>query len=479
MNVNYIVPVLEESFMYIQLNKNNGIPMTKQIYLSLKSKILNGEIKPNCKLISSRSMSKELNVSRNVALDALNQLLAEGYLYSKSRSGLFVMDGIAIHTEDKSLDINPKPYIGLQFERFLKTIDFRTGVPNLSLFPKNKWGKLYRQVCMDIESDNLDYYEPRGCYELRDQLAQYLKRTRGVICNSEQLLITSGAAQSFSLLIQYFSKINTNVLVEDPISYGITKTLRYFNMNLLTVPVDTHGMITSKIDKSISPKLIFTTPSHQFPTGAVLPMNRRIELINYAKKHHSYIIEDDYDSEFRYEGYPIQSMQSLSPKHIIYVGTFSKMLCPALRIGYMILPSHLVEGIKSIKYIDDLHSPILEQLTLARFIKDGLLDRHVSISKKYYAQKCQFLILTLKQAFEDEVEIFGQTAGIHLMVKFKNCIFSKELIDKIGTAGVNINTVEQHTISKGYFKNHILIGFGNLSDLEIQQGIRILKSIIG
>jgi len=461
--------------MYIQLDRTSKTPMTKQLYLFIKEKILNGEIKSNEKLPSTRALSSELSVSRNVTLNAYAQLFAEGYLYSKDRSGFYVVDGIKIPS-DSVRDFPKKDgFIGLQFEKNKNIIDFRTGVPSLSLFPKNRWGKIYRQVCMDIQSQNLDYYEPCGSYKLRYRLSVYLKRIRGVNCAADDIIITSGAAQSFSLIAQYFSKINREVVIEDPESNGITKILAYFNMKISPVPVNSSGINTDFLPQDISPSLIYTTPSHQFPTGAVLPMSRRACLIEYAKKTGALIIEDDYDSEFRFEGYPIQSMQSLAPSNIIYVGTFSKTLCPALRIGYMILPHFLVNEIKSIKYIDDLHSPILEQLTLAKFIEEGLLDRHISISKKHYASKCAFLIETLNKEFKNEVEIFGQTAGIHLMAKFKNFVFTDTLIDELRKKGININTVEEHAIKKGRYNHHILLGFGNLKNAEIAEGIKILK----
>ncbi len=464
--------------MYVPINKNSNTPMAKQIYFYIKSNILDNSLCGNYRLPSSRALAKELSVSRNVVLNAYDQLFAEGYLYSKERSGVFVTDGLSISTNKNHTQINYKHHIGLQFEKNKEFIDFRTGVPNLALFPKAKWGKLYRDVCLDTKSSNLDYYQPCGSYELRTKLCKYLSRVRGVCASPENIIITSGAAQSFSLLIQYFSKINKNIIAEDPMSLGITKILNYFCMKIHPVPVDEHGLMTNSLPDNRS-SLIFTTPSHQFPTGAVLPINRRVELINYAKKTGAYIVEDDYDSEFRYEGYPIQSMQSLAPDNIIYVGTFSKTLCPALRIGYMILPENLASEIKSIKYIDDLHSPILEQLTLSRFIEGGMLDRHLAVSRKHYSKKCEYLVHCLKSAFGDTIEIYGHTAGIHLMVRFKNKAFSKDIVDKIRKNGVNITLASDHSISSNEYNDCLLFGFGNLSDSEINNGIEsILKTVL-
>lgn len=462
--------------IYVPIDRNSKKPLTKQIYLFIKEKVLGGELPAGQKLPSTRELSKELAVSRNVVLNAYAQLLAEGYLYSKDRCGLFVVEGINISKKAVRKAREKKEIIGLQFEENKNIIDFRTGVPSLELFPKNLWGKIYRHVCMDAESTNLDYYEPGGSYELRCRLSEYLERVRGVNCDAENIIITSGAAQSFSILVKYFSGIDNSAVVEDPISCGITKILNFFDMKIHPVPLDERGIITGLLSPGTSPGLIFTTPSHQFPTGAVLPMSRRAKLIEYAKKEEAYIVEDDYDSEFRFEGYPIQSMQSLAPERIIYVGTFSKTLCPALRIGYMILPEKLTRVIKSIKYIDDLHSPVLEQITLARFIEEGFLDRHVVKSRKHYAEKCAHLVLNLKDLFENDIKIYGQTAGIHIMVQFKNFVFTDKFIEKLRKNGVNINTAEEHAVKKGRYKSHILLGFGNLEKEKITEGLMILKN---
>ena len=460
--------------IYLTLDKSSGTPLTKQVYLCLKEKILSGDIKSGEKLPSTRLLAESLSVSRNVALNAYAQLLAEGYLYSKDRSGIFVVEGINIARESGTKMYIRKETVGLQFEKNKNIIDFRTGVPNLGFFPKNQWGRIYRQVCMDVESQNLDYYEPCGSYELRYRLAEYLKRIRGVSCSPENIIITSGAAQSFSLLAQYFSKINRDVIAEDPMSSGITKILGFFDMNIHPVPVDSNGINTGMLPRNISPGLIFTTPSHQFPTGAVLPMSRRARLIDYAKRTGALIVEDDYESEFRFTGYPIQSMQSLAPSSIAYVGTFSKTLCPALRIGYMILPDRLLDEIKSIKYIDDLHSPVLEQLTLARFIEEGLLDRHVLKSRKHYAEKCEHLIKALKETFGDRVRISGHSTGIHLTAEFDGFSFTGEFLENLRQKGVNITSAKDHAIVKGKYESCLLFGFGNLDKSEITQGVMIL-----
>ncbi|MDA3847065.1 MAG: PLP-dependent aminotransferase family protein [Vallitaleaceae bacterium] len=506
--------------MNIFLDRDSRQSITKQLYTRLKTDILSGLLVGDEKLPSTRSLAKELHISRNVVLEAYDQLLAEGYIYTVDRSGIYITPGVSIAENITNQPSEKSSVIGLQFEDDQGTIDFRTGIPNLSLFPKNKWGSIYKTICQDLPPLHLDYYEPSGCYELRFQLANYLYRVRGVICSANDIIITSGAAQGFNMIATHFSSINPHVIVEDPMSNGITKTLASSNMILHPVPLDHDGLLAHQLPDHIDPSLIFTTPSHQYPTGAVLPINRRIKLINYATTKNAYIVEDDYDSEYRYEGYPIQSMQSLSPERIIYIGTFSKMLFPALRIGYMVLPKALKSAITSIKYIEDLHSPVLEQLSLAKFIESGLLDLHVKNSKKYYAKKCAFVVDVLHGVFDESetahtdnntfsnsnnstsnrktndsmitdnmikrpeidlvnippIEITGHTAGIHLMVRFRDYHVSDDDIVALRNAGVTLYTAEAHTIIKGHYTNAILIGFANLSDDAIQKGIQIIHT---
>jgi len=465
--------------MHIPINRLSEKTLTKQVYDAMKTNILTGVLFPSEKLPSTRRLAAELHISRNIIVEVYEQLLVEGYIESTRGSGTYVANDLFLENYKHSSAITKENILGLRHEPDKDMIDFRTGVPDLSLFPKEKWGMLYKQCCEDLPSLQLDYHEPRGCYALRYELAHYLRRTRGVSCQPNQLLITTGAAQAFNLLTKYFSGINKDVLVEDPLSRGIIDILKQANMCIHPIAVDECGMNTTLLPPEINPSLIFTTPSHQFPTGSLLPIKRRIDLVHYARQKCAYIVEDDYDSEFRFEGAPVESMQSLDPDRVIYVGTFSKILCPALRLGYIILPDSLVDALRDIKYTEDIHSPVLEQLTLARFIKMGYLDTHIRKSKKVYHQKSQYVTLTLKSKFKEKVQIIGATTGIHLVAEFKETSFDAAVVAKLASHGLKLSTVESHALSKGKHTHQILIGYGNLTDAEITKGIALLHKVIG
>lgn len=234
-------------------------------------------------------------------------------------------------------------------------------------------------------------------------------------------------------------------------------------------------MDTSQIPHGINPAFIFVTPSHQFPIGGTLPIQRRIHLIEYARKVNSYIVEDDYDSEFRYEGPSVSSLQGLDPDRTIYIGTFSKILSPALRLGYLILPPALIKRGRTLKYFSDLHTPSLEQLTLALFIKEGYLEKHIFRMKKVYRKRRDFLKEQLYNEFGDRITIHGDSTGLHLVAEFEGIYFTENLLSKIYDHGIKVYPVELHTINKALYSNHIILGFGNLNEVKIADGVAKFK----
>ena len=459
--------------IYITINKNAKTSLTKQIYLSIKEAILSGTLQSEDQLPSSRELSKYLNVSRNVVIESYEQLIAEGYAYSKHGSGTFICDGVRFQRY-KSVKQEPQTK---STQNLL--ISFRTGIPDLSAIPIKKWAQLYHKTALELSPSQMDYQQSFGNYELRTQLSLYLNRARGASTSPENILITNGAAQSFSLLCQLVPQ-NSYALVENPLSYGILHTLESNHVKMKPIALDEHGMITSQLPAK-APKLIFTTPSHQFPTGVILPAGRRIELIRYAREHNAYIVEDDYDSEFRFDGTPIQAMQYLDPDRVIYVGTFSKTLMPALRIGYMVLPSKLCKQMQEAKYVADLHSPSLEQLTLCKFIESRLYEHHIRKMRKLYVKKRNYLIYCLNKVFKDQVTISGAEAGLHLVATFKNICFHHDLMQKIKHSGIEISSVNKHYLTNTAttpYDHSLIFGYGNTKIEDMEMGVQILKKCL-
>ena len=460
---------------FINIKRNSKTSLSKQLYTHYKELILSGKLNADDKLPSTRELARMINVSRNVVLDCYEQLIAEGYVYTKNGSGTYISKGIRF--EQKNIRINATEQI---CRDEAQTISFRTGVPDLGSIPINKWAQIYKESILNLNTKMLDYQNSFGNYELRTQLALYLERVRGVCASPNNILITNGAAQAFSLLCKMVQE-REYVLVENPLSHGILHTLLSHHVMVKSIRVDESGMVTSELPND-APKLIFTTPSHQFPTGVVLPINRRIEMIQYAQNHETFIVEDDYDSEFRFSGDPIQAMQYLDPDKVIYVGTFSKTLMPSLRIGYMVLPDKLLQTAEDIKYVADLHSPNFEQIALANFIKMGYFERHISKMRRLYLKRRNYLMQQLKRTFTDQVIITGAQAGMHLVATFKDIIFDENKINQINRAHIDISSIDKHYIKSDFddrIENTLLFGYGNTDMEQIEKGIGLLAGILG
>ncbi|MBC3888964.1 aminotransferase class I/II-fold pyridoxal phosphate-dependent enzyme [Acetobacterium paludosum] len=468
--------------LHINLNRNQDESLSEQIYQALKEFIFSGDLKADEKLPSTRGLSEFLSVSRNVVMEAYEQLWAEGYLYSKEGSGTYVSDGIFFERKEISSSDEKKEPRDLLYPQ--KQVSFRTGVPDLNTIPIKKWGQLYKSVTQTLDSASLDYQNSFGMHALRNQLSIYLKRVRGVNSRPENILIVNGAAQAFSLLSRMVGK-DEEVLVENPISQGIVYTLSSLGVRMKTIPIDENGIMTAALPEK-PPKLIFTTPSHQFPTGVVLSIKRRIELIEYARKHDCLIVEDDYDSEFRFEGNPIQSLQNLDPDRVIYVGTFSKILSPALRMGYLVLPGCLVAEMKNEKYVTDIHSPVLEQLTLAKFIEEGYLTQHIRKMKGIYLKRRNYLEICLKESFGDDVTVTGTRSGMHLVAAFESVLFDAELRKALDEKQIFVTTLgdyflhdDENPVQAKKAGDHALVlGYGNTNLKAIEEGVTGIAQVV-
>ncbi|MEH7085481.1 PLP-dependent aminotransferase family protein [Neobacillus drentensis] len=460
----------------IQINRLHNKTLTKQVYEQIRELILKKKLKDNERLPSTRELAISIGVSRNVTLEAYEQLVAEGYLIVRSRSGTYVAPGASLQvTEGKSQHAILKgEHPAIKDEG---VIDFRAGNPATDHFPRQLWGKLAKEVCLEAPDHIYGYNSSLGMKELRIVLSSYLSRTRNVQCHPDQIFITSGATQGLSLITDLLAKRENYVAVEDPVTDEMRNIFSFAGAKIQPVQVDEYGIIPEYLSKSNIPSFVFVIPSHQFPIGGTLPIQRRIQLIEYARKMNCYIVEDDYDSEFTYEGTAVNSMQGLDQERVIYVGTFSKILSPALRIGYVILPTQLIEKFKEIKWYSDRHSSSLEQLVLARFINEGYLDRHVRNMKKIYRKRRQALVTSLYENFNNPV-ILGQAAGMHLVVELAGVNFNDLLMNWIQNYRVKVYPVEKYAIKKGYHINRIIMGYGSLTVEDIQEGVKRLKDAI-
>lgn len=462
--------------MWINIDRSANIPLTKQICEQLRTKILTRELQTEERLPPTRKLAQELNVSRNVVIYAYEQLISEGYLESREGSGTYVTEGTYLEQY--------KDYYSYEFERDYSIkketqeqdmIDFQSGVPDLSHFPRKIWAKLLREVCLDSPATFFDYSPPEGTVELRQTLSKFLLKTKGIRCHPDQIIVLSGSAQGLATLAQLLAPPYREFIIEDPVYSGIHQILQALELSCAPVPVDEKGMRVDDIPFHKPASGVFVTPSHQFPIGSVLPIQRRVKLIEYARQTQTYILENDYDSEFRYVGDPISSLHLLDPEYVVHVGTFSESLYPSVRLGYMILPDALLEKCRTLKASLGLATSALKQLALSRFIEEGYLERHITRMKKLYREKRAIIIACLKSAFSDNIVISGDSTGLYVVAEFHNINFSEDLMQNIHQQNVRIYRVEDHAMIKGKHLNKVIIGYGNLTEDEITRGIERLK----
>ena len=382
--------------LWIKIDRLSDISLTRQIYEDLRNKILNKELIGGEKLPSSRKLASELSVSRNTIIEVYEQLIAEGYLESIEGSGTYVSKGSSLekyinyYTYDvvyKHTKENKKESKGY--------IDFITGTPDLSLLPRIQWAKCLKEACLDAPMSSLNYTSSAGIYDLRVSISKLILRTKGIKSDPGQIIVLSGSAEGFLILSRLLGVRSKEVIIEDPSYNGIKNILKNLNIKLYPVPADDKGINIDSIPEQKKVDFIIVTPSHHFPLGGVLPVQRRIKLIEFSRKNGVYIIENDYDSEFRYTGYPISSLHLLDPHHVIHVGTFSESMYPGIRLGYMIVPENLVRDCKKIKGSLGLIKSSIKQIAFSYFIKRGYFERHLNRMKKIYLKKREIIIQCL------------------------------------------------------------------------------------
>ncbi len=457
----------------ITIDHHSGVSLTRQICGQLRAVIESGELKSGAKLPPTRKIAEAVNVNRNVMVEVYEQLAAEGYLVSRVGSGTFVADGIGVVTraaasvsdaavKEKSKVLDDTGIIG-----------FYAGIPDFDSMPFALWGKYLKQAAETLAwmpSDD-DYMGDR---QLRKMLSAYLFRVKGIRCEPEQIMIVSGTSQAMLLAAHAFRDSFPSVYIEEPTIDFTRDIFRSVGYAIKPVRVDESGMRINEDTIADMDGLMIVTPSHQFPTGTILSIQRRLKAVDLAEKGNAYIIEDDYDSEFRFKGMPVPPLQTLSPPRVIHMGTFSKLLFPEMRLGYMVLPKPIVGRLVEMKTALNLIAPAVEQRALALFIADGCLDRHTYKMKKIYKRRHAQLIRLLNAYFGSEITVIGDESGMHIQA-----VFLKEADwERAKSFGVKVESLEDYCCIKGANRNRIVLGYGNTHDADLEEGVKRLKRFV-
>jgi GntR family transcriptional regulator / MocR family aminotransferase len=480
----------------IALNPNSDYPLHRQLAEELRCVILAGRLVPGEKLPSTRSLAQMLKISRTTVTQSYEQLLTEGYLETRHGSGTFVCSQLPddlLHSEpvESVTSASTSPLLLSKYGNCLAEtpfallsepkaeITFRYGRPALKHFPVNLWRKLLARHCR-ADLTWLDYaLDPQGDYALRSAIAQYLSRARAVVCDPSQIIITNGIQQALDLMLRILLEPGDAIALEDPGYLSARRIFLSHRAMLVPIPVDQAGLQVEKLTKETTPiRLVYVTPSHQFPTGAVLSLPRRLELLKWAQQTGAMILEDDYDSEYRYGERPIPALQGLDDgDSVLYLGTFSKVLFPSLRIGYAVLPSRLVPLVTYGKWLSDRQLPILEQRVLTDFILEGHLESHIRKMRSHYDRCRQVLVQSLKAHFGDRVTILGEQAGIHVMVRFSIGLEEPEIHQRAESVGVGLMPARPHYLQASREAEFIL-GYGELDEGAIVTAISRLAQAL-
>ncbi len=492
----------------INISTASETPLHRQIYEEVRRGILSGRLAKGKRVPSTREMAKQVGVARATVTMAYDYLLGEGYFEAYPGSGTYVsrhlpdeltdavdvVDELAEQLPQRTAPLPPQRQLS-RYGRALQSrdwlgfpddepeIQFTFGRPDLEEFPVRIWSQLLSRHCRQRKLAQLDCPTRAGGYEpLKTAIAAYLARSRAVVCEPEQVIVVNGSQQALDLVTRVLVDPDDVVGIEEPGYVGAQRAFQAQGAKLSPIYIDMNGLRTdylkSRFDVSTpeSMKILYVTPSHQYPTGVSLSLPRRLDLLSWASRTGTIIIEDDYDSEYRYKGKPFPALAGIdSGASVIYVGTFSKVLLPALRLGYIVVPKDLIDVFSRAKWLVDRHSSLIQQQVLADFINEGHLARHVRKMRSIYGDRRKLMIEVLKGLFEDDVTIYGDNAGINMLVRLKINVSDEELVARAKALGVGIASTK-HMYLGNAPQGEFLLNYGGLNEQTIIEGLTRLRA---
>lgn len=483
----------------IELDRKSDTPLHRQLYDQMTGLILSGALEPGARIPASRTLAEDLSISRPTVIACLDQLVQEGYIETRPNAGSFVSSNLRQATLKRSAQKTTRAktaqiadYELSTYGKFIQKeasamqlgeeaeISFYCWRPALDQFPLTEWARVLARHTRASTVDMLDAdYDPQGRLDLREALAQLVKRFRQVSCHPDQIFPVMGLDQGLDIVSRLHLDQGSGVVLEEPGFFPAA--FEACGAQLFPVPVDADGLcIKSLPDKRGRGRfdLAYVTPAHQFPSGAVMPLARRLEFLQWASDCGTLVLEDDYDSEYQYSGQPIPALMSLDrEQRVIYLGTLNQIMFPSLGFGYLIVPPRLVPLYRGARKLAGAQFSPQFQSALAEFINDGHLDRHVKRLRALYRSRRDFLIAALEKRFGDKVEIGGSQRGVFVSVTFSLGLSDDEIIERAFKAGVALTSAREF-YKRRKPSGQFILGFGSLTEKEIEKGVRKLASAL-
>ncbi len=475
------------------LPPKEGATAHRWLCTTLRSAILEGRLRPGARLLATRELAKQYRLSRGTVVTAFEQMKAEGYIIARSGSGTYVNTVLPdslleIATETRATrDVRPHPPRHLsQLARRLRpfplpsahrTRAFRANQPALDLFPMTLWAQLAGRRLRRASIDLLRGCDPSGYLPLRKAVADYLQRSRGVVCVPEQVAIVSGVQEALDLVARLFLNPGDGVCMENPGYIGAALTFEAHGASVSGLPIDSEGMVLPARSRQ-NVRLVYVTPAHQFPVGVSMSLPRRLALIEWARSAGALVIEDDYDSEYRYSGAPVPALQGLD-RHglVLYAGSFSKVLFPSIRLGYVVVPQDLVDRVSALKSVASRFAPLLDQAVLTDFITEGHFSRHVRRMRAVYAERLSVLVESARQSLGGLLEISHVEAGLQTtawLQKGMNAMAAAAAADRGNVEVIPLSRYARRPLER----EGLVLGFAAVGVEEIRRGVRELRTAL-
>ncbi len=479
------------------LSRASSRTLHRQLYEELRDAILSRRLRAGARLPSTRELAAQLGVSRNTVMSAFEQLLAEGYLEGKVGSGTYV----AAHLPDDILSVRAQPLERLQPPAPARSVSrrgalmrlghpgptagpvrpgaFRSGVPALEEFPLELWAKLVSRAWRRARRDHLAYGHHAGYPPLRKAVAAYLREARGVRCEAEQVIVVEGTQQGLDMLGRLLLDPGDAVWMESPGYYGARGAFHSAGARIVPVPVDREGLdVGEGVRRMESARLAYVTPSHQWPLGPVMSLPRRLALLDWASRARAWIVEDDYDSEYRFSGRPLAAIQGLDREGlVVYLGSFSKVMVPSLRLGYLVVPPDLVDVFIAARRMISFHAPTIEQAAVAEFIREGHLARHIRRMRGIYAERQSLLVEEARKHLAGVLDVEPQEAGLTVVGWLPKGVDDQQAALQAHGHGIEVSALSRSAIEP-MERGGLLLGYAVTPPREIREGVRKLATAL-